>query len=160
MKKVTLLLLFLSTQVAFSQSQCSEFQIKLIFALGNERETYFEFDCNGIDSINWNTQTYYIKKDFIKQFEYYPFGSSTMQFVFLFEGEEIYRAAAMSKYNSNLYPEGVALYKVYEEIDRDKEIVFKNNAISIVFFERAFVNKEFFSKAYKFLKDKRLIVDE
>lgn len=158
MNKFLLFIVLSISQIAFSQSECDKFKVMLCLQTYNSCDTFYTFDSKGIDSINWARQIYYIKRDYMAEFENFPFGSSTMQFIFLFEGKEIYRAAAMSQYNSNPYPKGVAVYVVYDGIDPRK--AFKEDEISIFDFKEAKLDKELFSRAYIYLKQKGLIVDE
>lgn len=154
MKKEIQLFFFIVLLLSGCSLKTNEkFTIELVSINGDSIYTRNILDFSSIDSVDWNKQIYYLNSKTIEKLNHHAFGSSTEHFIFKYNDIEIYRASAMSIYNSNPYPKNVAFFKVYN----DKFVPFNNNYIEIIELERTIINKHFFEKAEQLLKKKKLL---
>ena len=159
MKKIFILgfLLFLTISCNENREYNSEKQNKFEITLYNAytKDVWTSLGISDIDSIDWQTQKYYFKRDSLLKVIRFTI-SSYAQFIFLYDSVEIYRASLVSQYRAVSPPKNLPI--IFVEKEKGGE-AFPNGEFQVEYMEKAKINKRAYKKAEKYLEKRGLLVD-
>lgn len=128
------------------------FQMLLIFE--PNKDTIIAYNESAIVKIDWKNQKYFFKVDSLNKIKHLPIGNPAFQFAFVFNSQEIYRAAMFSKSSSAMPEADIAIIKP-EGIGG----IFEDNVIQVSRLDKATINKNLFNKTEKYLRKQNLLIE-